>query len=166
MKERIPLENIITHLSFSPLPLASLLFSAIFKASLDNHFVFLHLFFLRMVLIPASCTMSWTSVRSSSGTLSNLILWIYLSLPLYNHKGFKSYLNGLVVFPTFFNFSLNLAIKSSWSEPQSALGLVLSEFSQNVVHWRREWQATLVFLPWEPHNSMKRQNGCLRRPYK
>ena len=22
---------------------------------------------------------------------------------------------------------------------------------QNVVHWRREWQATKVFLPWEPH---------------
>ena len=33
-------------------------------------------------------------------------------------------LNGLVVFPTFFNFSLNLAIRSSWSEPQSAPSLV------------------------------------------
>ena len=22
---------------------------------------------------------------------------------------------------------------------------------QNVVHWRREWQTTPVFLPWEPH---------------
>jgi len=29
-----------------------------------------------------------------------------------------------VVFPTFFNLSLNLAIRSSWSEPQSAPGLV------------------------------------------
>ena len=27
---------------------------------------------------------------------------------------FTSYLNGLVVFPTFFNLSLNLAIRSSW----------------------------------------------------
>ena len=34
------------HLSFSPLPLASLLFSAICKASSDNHFAFLHFFFL------------------------------------------------------------------------------------------------------------------------
>ena len=33
-------------------------------------------------------------------------------------------MNGLVVFPTFFNFSLSLAIRSSWSEPQSAPGLV------------------------------------------
>ena len=29
-----------------------------------------------------------------------------------------------------------------------------------MVHWRREWKTTSVFLPWEPHNpmnSMKRQ---------
>ena len=46
----------------------------------------IYFFFLGMVLIPASCTMSQTSVHSSSGTLSDLIPWIYLSLPLYNHK--------------------------------------------------------------------------------
>ena len=40
------------------LPFASLLFSAIYKASSDNHFVFLHFFFLQMVLVTASCTMS------------------------------------------------------------------------------------------------------------
>ena len=33
------------YLSFSPLPLASLLFSAICKASSENHFAFLHFFF-------------------------------------------------------------------------------------------------------------------------
>ena len=32
-----------------------------------------------------------------------------------------------VVFPTFFNFSLNLAIRSSWSEPQSAPSLVFAD---------------------------------------
>ena len=76
------------YLSFSPLCLASLLFTAICKASSDNHFAILHFFFLDMVLITASCTMSRTSVHSSSGTLSDLVLWIYLSLPLFNHKGF------------------------------------------------------------------------------
>ena len=70
------------YLSFPPLPFVSLLFTAICKASSDNHFAFLHFFFLGMVLIPASCTMSWTSVHSSSGTLSDLIPWIYFSLPL------------------------------------------------------------------------------------
>ena len=58
---------------------AFLLFTAICKASSDNHFAFLHFFSLGMVLFPASCTMSWTSVHSSSGTLSDLIPWIYLS---------------------------------------------------------------------------------------
>ena len=42
----------------SPLPFASLLFTAICKAPSDNHFAFLHFFFLGMVLIPVSCTMS------------------------------------------------------------------------------------------------------------
>ena len=74
--------------SFSPLPLASLLFTAICKAFSDSHFAFLHFFFLGMILITASCTMSRASVHSSSGTLSDLIPWICLSLPLYNHKGF------------------------------------------------------------------------------
>ena len=49
---------------------ASLLFTAICKVSSENHFAFLHFFFLGMVLITASCTMSWTSVHSSLGTLS------------------------------------------------------------------------------------------------
>ena len=58
------------YLSFSPLPLVSLLFSAICKASSDNHFAFFHFFFLGMVSITASCLRSWTSVHSSSDTLS------------------------------------------------------------------------------------------------
>ena len=58
------------------------------SGSSDSHFAFLHFFFLGMVLITASCTMSWTSVHSSSDTLSYLIPWICLSLPLYNQKGF------------------------------------------------------------------------------
>ena len=76
------------YLSFSPLPFTSLFFSPVCKASSDNHFPFLHFFFFEMVLITASCIILWTSVHSSSGTLSDLIPWIYLSLPLYNHKGF------------------------------------------------------------------------------
>ena len=60
-----------------------------------------------MVLVTASCTMSWTSVHSSSGTLStksnSLNLFVIF---MKNHKELilRSYLNGLVVFPTFFNF--------------------------------------------------------------
>ena len=62
------------YLSFSPLLFTSLLFTAICKPSPNNHFAFLHFFFLGMVLIPVSCTMSGTSVHSSSGTLLLLLL--------------------------------------------------------------------------------------------
>src|SRR5574341_961746 len=49
------------------------LFTAICQASSDSHFAFLHLFSMGMVLIPVSCTMSRTSIHSSSGTLSDLV---------------------------------------------------------------------------------------------
>ena len=89
----------------------------------DNHFAFLLHLSLGMVLVTVSYRMLWTSVHTSSGTLSDLILWDYLSLPLYNHIWFRSSLHDLVVFPTFFNLSLNFAIRSWWSEPQSAPGV-------------------------------------------
>ena len=58
------------YLSFSALLFASLLFTAICKASSDNHIAFLPFFFLEMVLIPAYSTVSQSSVHTSSGTLS------------------------------------------------------------------------------------------------
>ena len=97
----------------SPLSFASLLFAAICKPSSEKHASFLHFFFLGMVLILASYIMSQISIHSSSGTLSDLIPWICLSLPLHNRKWFDlghTWMNGLVVFPTFFNLSLNLAL--------------------------------------------------------
>ena len=30
------------------------------------------------------------------------------------------------------------------------------EVWQNVVHWRREWQTTSVFLPWDPHEQYEK----------
>ena len=50
-------------------------FTDICKASSDSHFAFLHFFSMGMVFIPVSCTMSWTwtSIHSSSGTLSDLV---------------------------------------------------------------------------------------------
>ena len=73
------------YLFFSPLPFASFLFSAICKASSDNHFAFLHFF---------PWGWSWSlcpvqrhkppSIVLQALCLWDLILWIYLSLPLYN----------------------------------------------------------------------------------
>ena len=52
------------YLSFFPLLFASLLFTAICKASSNIHFAFLHFFSLRMILIPVSYTTSWTSIHN------------------------------------------------------------------------------------------------------
>ena len=69
--------------------LASCLFSAICKASSDNHFAVLNFFFLGMVLITASCTMPRTlSILLQALCPSDIIPCIYLSLSLYNCKGF------------------------------------------------------------------------------
>ena len=59
----------LVYISFSPLPFTSLLFSAICQASSDNHFAFLHYFFLWMLFITTSYTMLPSSIHSSSGTL-------------------------------------------------------------------------------------------------
>ena len=110
--------------SFFPLPLASLLFSSIFKASSDNHFALLHFFFLGMVLITAYSTMSWTSIHSSSGTLSIRSNPLNLSLPLYNRKRFDlDHTEWSSGFPYFIQFKSEFGNKefmiwvtiSSWS---------------------------------------------------
>ena len=36
-----------------------------------------------------------------------------------------------------------------------------TEFWQNMVHWRREWQTTSVFLSWEPHEQNERQKDLI-----
>ena len=123
----------------SPFPFASLLFSAICKASSDHHFAFLHLFFLGMVLITASCTMSQTSVHCSSGTLSDLIPWIYLSLPPYNHKGFDlAHIWMVCLEKEMATHSSILAWRIPWKEEPGGLQ---SPGSQRVGH---DWATSLI----------------------
>ena len=111
------------------LPFASFLFSAICQASLDYHFAFLHFFFFRMVLITASCTMSWTFVHSSSGTLSTRSnLWICLSLSVYNCRGFDLCHSWMVSgFPYFLHF------KSEFVDMEFMIRAIVS--SQSCFHW-------------------------------
>ena len=77
------------YLSLSPLPLASLFFSAICKASSENHFAFYHFFFLGWSWsLPLVQCLKPPSIVLQGFCLSDLIPWIYLSLPLYNCKWF------------------------------------------------------------------------------
>ena len=106
------------YLSFSPLLLASLPFTAICKASSDSHFTFWHFFYLGMGLIPVSCTRSRISVCSSSGTLS---IKSSLKSICHFHCTIIRYLIYVIPewssdFP-YFNLRLNLSMRSSWSEP-------------------------------------------------
>ena len=137
------------YLSFSPLPLFSLLFSDICKALSGNHFPFLHFFFLVMVLIGSSCRMSWTSVHKSSGTLSirsdPLNLFV-ISTVLLQGIWFMSYLNGLMIFPTFFNLSMNLAIRCSWSEPQSDPSLLFTDYIELFHSWPQKYIISLILV--------------------
>ena len=116
------------YLSFSPLLFASFTFSAICKALSGNHFAFLHFF---------SWGWSWSlplvrcheppSIVLQALCLSDLIPWLYFSLPLCNHKGFDlghTWMNGLVVFPTLFNLSLNLNTFLHYSYPSQILLLL------------------------------------------
>ena len=75
------------YLSLSPLPFAFFVFSAIYKASFDNYFAFLHFSFFGMVLVTASCTVLQTSfIVLQELYLPDLIPWIYSPPPL--NKGF------------------------------------------------------------------------------
>ena len=70
---------------FSPLSFTSLLFSAICKACSDNHFAFFISFSWGWFwsLPPVQCYEP-SSIVLQALCLSDLIPWIYLSLPLYN----------------------------------------------------------------------------------
>ena len=118
------------YLCLSPLFCASLRSSATCKASSDDHLAFLLFFFFVMALLTASYTILWTSVHSSSGTLltrsSPLNLFITSTVNSYG-VWFKSYLAGLVSLLLFFSLSLNFAMKSWLSDPQSAPGLVFAD---------------------------------------
>ena len=91
---------------FSFVFFASLLFTATCRASPDSHFAFLRFFSMGIVLIPVSCTVSWTSFHSSSALhlsyLSICLLFIYLSvrkghLPIYfGGLGILKYLSRMV----------------------------------------------------------------------
>ena len=111
------------YLSFSPLPF-TFLFTAICKASSDNHFAFLHFFFLGMALISASCTMSQTSFHNSSGTLSIRPNPLYLSLPLYNPKGFDLGQTWVVYW-----FSVLSSMKSEFGKKEFMIWATVSFWS-------------------------------------
>ena len=108
----------------------SFLFIAVCKDSSDSHFAFLHFFSLGMVFVPISYTMSQTYLHGSSGilTIRSNPLNLFVTFT-YSLKGFDLGHTWIVYWFSllFFNLSLNLAIRISWSEPQSSPCLVFAD---------------------------------------
>ena len=46
--------------------------------------------------------------------------------------------------------TMPLGVSSSYVKQLKGMALLVRAW-QNVIHWRREWQTTSVFLPWESH---------------
>ena len=62
-------------------------------------------------------------------------------------------LANLITWTTALSNSMKLS-HAMWGHPrQTSHG---GEVWQNVVHWRREWKTTSVFLPWEPHEQYEK----------
>ena len=125
----------------------SLLFTAICKASPDSHFAFLHFFSMGMVLIPVSCTVSLTSIHSSSGTLSIRSSLEWVAVP---------FSSG----PHSVPYDYKVEVRNRFK------GLDLIECLMNygrrfVTLYRRQGSR-----PSPRKRNAKKQNGCLRKPYK
>ena len=117
------------YLSFSPLPFASLLFTAICKASSDSHFAFLHFYFLgwSWSLSPVQCheplsiVLQALSVRSSPLNLFlTSTVWIrrdyYLLLCAY-YCSIKDYALFFFVFIALWHFGKGITCEIINSVP-------------------------------------------------
>ena len=94
----------------------------------------------------------WPPVWSCSSRLPPLtsgVGWLLLAMLL---RGLSHPVN-LITRTTALSNSMKLS-HALWGHPrQAGHG---GEVWQNVVHWRREWQTTSIFLPWEPHEQYEK----------
>ena len=155
--------------------------SLLFSGTLHSvRYIFLFLTYLSLlffphlfvVLVPSclSFSLGWfwllppvqqykpPSIDFKACWLLDLIFWIYSSPPLNNHEiWFRSYMNGLVVSPTFLNLNLKFAIRSWWSKPLPIPGLVSADCIELFHLWlQRTWVSFQYWPSGDVHVS-----GCL-----
>ena len=84
--------------------------------------------------LPLQCYKT-PSIVLQALCLPDLIFWIYSLLPLYNHKAFDLGHTCMAYWLSPLPSSLNLTIRSLWSEPQSAPGFVFADCIQLLHLW-------------------------------
>ena len=128
-------------LSLFPLPFTSLLFSAIFKPHQTTTLPFYISFSWGWFwsLPPVQCYELPTIVFQAL-CLSDLIPWIYLSLPLYKCKGVD------LGHTWEWNFTVAQIVKNLSAMQETRLNTWVRK-----ILWRREWQPTPVLLPRDSH---------------
>ena len=119
--------------AFSPLASHFLLFPSPFSLPAEDRAFPGRALSSACVLSALEAHTSFKPVSVPWNSCNPSCLWSNLQLELWNW--FRAYLYGLVVFPTFFNLSLNFAITRSQSEPQSAPGLVFTDYIEFLHLW-------------------------------
>ena len=76
---------------------------------------------------------SQTRLKRLSSSSSIMLVWVYM-----------------------YKFSCGYVFNSLYYEPRNGIAESYGEIWQNVVNWRREWQTTSVFLPWEHHEQYEK----------
>ena len=96
----------------------------------------------------------WSMKRQKDRTLKDELSRLVITfLPRSKHLLISCLQSPPAVRTTVLSNSMKLSY-AVWGHPRwSGHG---GEVWQNVVHWRREWQTTSVFLPWEPHEQYEK----------
>ena len=111
---------------------------------------------------PRACSNSCPLSQWCHPTISSSVI-PFFSLPS-NFPSIRVFSNDSALrirWPKYWSFSFSISpsneysglisFRIDWFDLLAVHGTLKSLLQQNVVHWRREWQTTLAFLPWEPH---------------
>ena len=107
--------------------------------------------------LPVTPGISWLSIFAFQSPIMKRTSYPYLSESRQNENHNHRKVTKLITWTT---------ALAQWNYEPCHVGATQrwaghgGEFWQNVVHWRREWQTTSVFLPWEPHEQYEKAKRC------
>ena len=141
-------------------------------SSLFYSVVFLYFFALRKTFLPLlailwNSTFKWVYLSFSPLLLTSFLISAVCKAFSDNHFAFLHFFFFEMVLITASCTMLGTSIHSSLgtlsirSNPLNLFKGHGGEFWKNMDCWRREWQASSSFLPWEAHKQYERQNDMI-----